>query len=137
MKEKLAEQHKITAINAMSHQMKKLPGTKTSFFVIYKIIISLPILNLALQKAIQETKDYTNAEIQLMVAMQNSFSVFLTRSIRAPSFGFIMKVILLVLKIKNLDVKFWAPFKPASVLEIRLLLDSMEFYTIQRTIIIL
>ena len=100
MKEKLAEQHKITAINAMSHQMKKLPGTKSSFFVIYKTNIALPILSLALQKAIQETKDYTNAEIQLMIAMQNSFSVFLTRSIRAPSFGFIE------FKIKNLEVKF-------------------------------
>ena len=54
--------------------------------------MSLSILNLALQKAIQETKDYTNAEIQLMIAMQNSFSVFLTRSIRAPSFGFFHRI---------------------------------------------
>ena len=92
MKEKLAEQHKMTAINAMSHQMKKLPGTKTTFSVINKTKMSLSIMNLALQKAIQETKDYTNAEIQLMIAMQNSFSVYLTRSIRAPSFGFFHRI---------------------------------------------
>ena len=49
-------------------------------------------MNLALQKAIQETKDYTNAEIQLMIAMNNSFSVYLTRSIRAPSFGFFHRI---------------------------------------------